>query len=503
MNLGIVIAVSEYGGKLAKLPSCRKDGEIISSTLRAESKFDDVLTINEDTKSANLKGKLIEFINKHKTNEIKEIFFYYSGHGEFIDNEFYYLSTDFDLNRRKQTSLENSELDNLLRTLRPELTVKVVDACQSGIPYIKDLDSFGRYLKGTQETFKRCYFLFSSQTDQSSYQDDNFSFFTQSFVEAILKHTSSSIRYKDIIDYISDSFAKNSSQKPFFVVQADFTDQFCSITETLREVLAKSLRGTSGLSSPDSSSITAISLKELVKKESDDYCTEDDIKVLLKNLADKINEFKPAHEASELFQVEYDIGRDYSVLGDLTAIGEWLNENEHNYFAKSILEKRIVEVEEPGAVLMYGSMYGSIYGSDQKKRKVTVWDPIGFRTTIDLPISYIMIVGKPRFPNLQTVACVMVPVVSQTHLRFFTAFSRYRNIGWDGKIINEDTKWRTQELKIKDAVNIKTYFDSTFNDFWMFVLDPIKKRFGLLPPEESKKDSESQVPQEPSTPSQK
>jgi hypothetical protein len=176
-NLGIAIAVSEYTGELAKLPACTRDGSAIARVLQTESRFDDVLVIDSETISTSVKHSLISFFKKHEQQEIGDIFFYFSGHGEFTGDEIYYLLSDYNSRRRKQTSLENSELDSLARALKPNVFVKMVDACQSGILYIKSPDEFDEYLrKGVHGGFKNIYFMYSSQGDQSSYQDKDLSF---------------------------------------------------------------------------------------------------------------------------------------------------------------------------------------------------------------------------------------------------------------------------------------------------------------------------------------
>lgn len=55
-------------------------------------------------------------IAKYTGKEVEEIFFYVTGHGQFYDNEFYYLLSDFDKTKRKKTSLENTELDQMFRS---------------------------------------------------------------------------------------------------------------------------------------------------------------------------------------------------------------------------------------------------------------------------------------------------------------------------------------------------------------------------------------------------
>jgi len=238
MNIAIVIGVSQYSGALAPLPACKNDAAAISVLLKGSSRFDDVLLLVENTTADAVKQGVVEFVTRHKSDEVGEVFFYFSGHGHFAGTEFYYLLSDHDSKRLKQTAFENSEIDNLLRALNPKLAVKIVDACASGMTYIKEPEnSLETYLKGTKGAFHSCYFMFSSHLDQSSYADAYMSYFTRSFVHAVLNHSALSIRYKDFIDHISDAFEGDSQQKPFFVVQADFTDQFSTISDTMRRDL--------------------------------------------------------------------------------------------------------------------------------------------------------------------------------------------------------------------------------------------------------------------------
>ena len=151
MNLAIILSVSEYTDIKNNLPGCKKDAEIIYSIISKTSKFSEILFINEKLSSAKVKEKLTAFISEHKSKKINELFFYYTGHGEFQNNEFYYILSDYNSDKRKQTSIENEEIDSLFRTLNPELVIKVIDACQSGKPYIKESDAIDKYLNKTTE----------------------------------------------------------------------------------------------------------------------------------------------------------------------------------------------------------------------------------------------------------------------------------------------------------------------------------------------------------------
>ena len=162
MNLGIVIGVSEYQ-KVNTLPGCVVDANSINKLLELSGKCDDILLITENTQSKDVKSRLTSFVKKHAQQDIDEVIFYFSGHGLFENDEFYYVLTDYTESKTKQTSLENSELDNLLRSLSAKLTVKVVDACQAGTRYIKDPDVFRKYLQQSEQGFDKCYFFYSSQ----------------------------------------------------------------------------------------------------------------------------------------------------------------------------------------------------------------------------------------------------------------------------------------------------------------------------------------------------
>lgn len=237
MNLAIILSVSEYTDSINNLPGCKKDADCINNIITKTSKFDEILFINDKLSSGKVKEKLTTFISEHKNKRIDELFFYYTGHGEFKNNEFYYLLSDYNQIKKNQTSLQNEEVDSLFRTLNPDIVVKVIDACQSGKAYIKEAGAITKYFQKTINRFNRCYFLNSSLKDQSSFQTEVISDFTLSFINSIKEHDTNEIRYKDIIDFISDVFEKNTLQTPFFVVQADYTEKFCVINKTLKEYL--------------------------------------------------------------------------------------------------------------------------------------------------------------------------------------------------------------------------------------------------------------------------
>ena len=164
MKIAILIGVSQYKS-ISSLPSCKSDVELIKKLLHATKQYNDSLCLAENEDCAKVKEKTTSFIKKHKGEDIEEVFFYYTGHGDFYEDEFYYMLSDFDSGKRRQNSLENSEVDNWLRSLKPNVTVKVVDACHSGMMYVKDDQAVEKYLDKSGKCFQVCYFMFSSKLE--------------------------------------------------------------------------------------------------------------------------------------------------------------------------------------------------------------------------------------------------------------------------------------------------------------------------------------------------
>jgi hypothetical protein len=207
----------------------------MNSVLEATGGYDQILCVAGSQESSKVKQQLVSFFTQYKDQEIDQALFYYTGHGDFDGKEFSYLLSDYDSSRKKQTAIENSELDNWIRLLKPVLTVKIIDACHSGVQYIKDPEVFEKFLQSTPKSFGSCYFLFSSLKEQYSYQDERLSDFTKCIVESISDFAGTEMRFKDIIDYVSDYFAASAKQTPFFITQAANTELFASVDSALRE----------------------------------------------------------------------------------------------------------------------------------------------------------------------------------------------------------------------------------------------------------------------------
>lgn len=489
MKLAIVVAVSKYAGSgLSDLPGCTQDGNLIHTILTAQNIYQEILLMTAKTNSTDIKQNLIEFVSKYKGKSVSEFLFYYTGHGIFLNNEYYYLLSDYQQAKLRQTALENTELDNLVRSLNPVLTTKIVDSCQSGLPYIKDSGEISTYLKGTQSGFQNCYFLFSSHTGESSYQDNILSAFTRSIGELVASRVGI-IRHKDIIDYVSDSFTLNTLQTPFFVVQADFTDQFCKVDSTLQKKVADllALAAHSPITA-GASPAGGTTLKALVEEDAKFYCTKDEAFNTVTQLKNHLDKYKHPTEVEELFKIEVSQLADYSSIPNIIAIGKWLKETKHNFFAEPIWET--VRVKKPTLRgIMKAIPGGSFSGLGDHDFELIMEQRIsGVKSTTEMPYSGLMIQAKAIYPNLNSTACFLVPFVSRTHMMLFASTVFYSIRGWEDDVITGEVKWRTYEERIKDDELILKTISTMINDFWDFTMTAVKMKFGQLK-EESESDS--------------
>ncbi|GAB4092209.1 caspase family protein [Flaviaesturariibacter terrae] len=464
MNVAIVIAVSRYSNSANNLPASKTDGEIMHGILEETKKFDRILTIYNNESSSVTKELLSNFFVENKGQKVDELFFYYSGHGEFSNDEFYYILSDFDSKKKNQTSLQNSEIDDLIRTLNPQIVVKFIDACQSGTSYIKESDVLTKYFNETKKGFNKCYFLNSSLSDQSSYQDDKLSFFTHSFVQALKEHAGSEIRYKDIIDYILDDFNGNQEQTPFFVIQAELTEKFCSLTADLKAYLTRSgARGTDAQGEQKSSP----TILQLVQANAKDYVDKDGALISLNFLRERISDLSLDKEIADLYDVTINFIEDTSLLEGSASIGRWIRDNANDFFAKP----QYVEYFDPEDGEMHTNLTGYTLLVD------------------DAPFKGAQIEISSKYPNLKSYKCNVAILISKKELTLFYSILQYLDKGWDGKTIGkEKIKWIYTNTKIAYTESISTGVASVVEFINNRIKSDISTQFGLKA-DEGKEDS--------------
>ncbi|ELQ6151638.1 caspase family protein [Cronobacter turicensis] len=499
MNLAILIGVSEYDSQ-NNLPACKHDVELMQGILDASKKYSNILTIDSNTSTSQVKLKITEFIKQHQPQPIDELFFYFSGHGFFNGTEFLYILSDYDNKKPKSTSLENGELDVLIKSLSPKLTVKIVDACNSGVSYIKDPDALSKHVATSKEGFQNCYFMFSSGEEQYSFADDYYSFFTKAIGEAVVSATNETIRYKDIIDYVSDTFSLNSEQSPVFVSQATFTEIFVEpVTKESKSKLLTKLN----LVTQSVTEANKHSLKELVEQDAKRFFSEHSaIEVYNKLTQMTSDSFVFKGECKDLFDIRIDTYTDYSKIPNLKSLAEWADKNSENVFVKAIKQPKEVSKRQLklnsrffGNTAIRNLMIGGgLVGNDLKDNEnfewvtETVYEPVSLESTVDVDFNAIVILAKTKYPNINSMIMYILPFLGRTKLILFSGTAPYKPSGWESEELQTSyVRWSSQSIELIKKEELGSYIEKLAQDFESQVTNPILEAFKITPPEKTKK----------------
>lgn len=92
-NLAIIVGVTDYLEEKLRLPACEHDVSIMRELLLGSSKFHEVIVVPSDDGQL-LKARLAETVGRFQQEDIGELFFYFSGHGEFAEDEFRFMLRD-------------------------------------------------------------------------------------------------------------------------------------------------------------------------------------------------------------------------------------------------------------------------------------------------------------------------------------------------------------------------------------------------------------------------
>ncbi|MCW3104868.1 MAG: hypothetical protein JWO09_3308 [Bacteroidetes bacterium] len=353
--------------------------------------------------------------------------------------------------------------------------VKVVDACQSGVAYIKELNSsINKYFQDSKNQFKSCYFFNSCLDFQSSYQSSEISDFTFSFVKSILTHPEETVRYKNIIDYISDDFdKKGNDQTPFFVTQAGFTEAFGTIIQEKKETLKAKyfLKSVEMVKVSDPAKIKFTSLKDIISNDAKDYVSVEEALNLLKFQKKNIENLKLTDELSELYELKFTFLTGLDDVPKINEIASWLKDNKDSYFVKINYEDVDYQTEEPmGGV--YGSMWGRTRTVTRNKQIVKSYD-----SNFTLPFQGLYIVANTKYPNAPSYTCNLSFVMSKKIIRYHYFFTEFVEENWEKRRLKTSFKWQNHEILIKDSEANRLFVEKIFDDFKLFILDKLHNIF--------------------------
>lgn len=439
MNIAFVIGNTDYNN-LNKLEACKNDVKAINDVLKATGKYEQIF-VEQNKKSSELKKNLTNIIESIRNANItvEELVFYYTGHGCYKKEQFYFLPIDYDSRRHSTTSLSNDELDELLKSLNPQLTVKFIDACESGQPYIKsNTETKDTFLNTSKSRFNNCYFMYSSNKNQESSASDDFGFFTFSLLRAIKNCSENEIRYKDIIDFITDDFSDNDEQKPFFVTQADYTDYFCKDLSAVKAVLNEytlEFVVDEIISYVDTEDTSTKGLIDFIRDDSE-KCIDKDVAIgNLSKLKEVITKLPINSRLNGIYEISIFEIRKISDTNGIKNILEDVEKYRREMFIdfKYSSEEYETEVQVPKSFNPFiRSTLDSLFQEYEtktvtRKRKVLS----GFEHSINTPFSGLSIQLVPVFPNIRKKQLNFVFIFNKRDFIIYSNNEEYYEKGWD------------------------------------------------------------------------
>lgn len=442
MNLALLIGIDTYD-RLPALPACANDLAIMHQTLKATNKYHHIELI-DNANAENAKERLRNFFASHNnTPDIEEIFVYFSGHGAFQDDALF-CCADFDAKRAATTSISNAELDDLLRSASPKVAVKVIDACHSGAPYIKDVDSgFLKSIKTSRLSSFIC--MASSQHDQYSYASNLTSHFTAAWVDAALSKTTGSILYRDIQASLADTFSSSQGQTPFFVNQGSALELFSIVTEEMISLHAVR-RG-----NPEQKSEKSISeiLRQQISKNDSQFVELGQVTDTLNKSIQLLDEVSIQDTlVSEFYKKSVNPNLKLSELPRASSFAEFGSNQgwAKKYFID--IQEETYNAPNPLSVLGFGS------GREHTIEKTR---PAYILSTEPLPVEAIEVSLNAKNPSLPSYRTYIGVIHSNTETMILTATASLTQKGWDKKTLERsEIKWEYSPITWKAIIHEPT-----------------------------------------------
>lgn len=458
VKVAIIISVSEYEN-ITKLPGCKNDFRLMSDLIRATDKYDEVLEIHESTTSTQVKEELTNFFMKIQNSDVDELFFYYTGHGAFDGEDLKFALTDYSNEKFNATTLSNSFIDKQIRNLNPIITVKVIDACNSGVPYIKGDMNLSQVFE-QEKAINNCYFMFSSHSDQPSYVD-NLSHFTKSFAESVLNYEGSEISYTSIIDTIKDKFIHSQGQTPFFVSQGSMTDAFCTITEQIKKINICSY-----FNAEDNTNKVPTDLIKLIKKRSESYFTKEEIEETLLEIKSGFANIFLEDNLNELFDLEIEELHNYKNVYGIKTIAKWVDENPNDYFVKVRKEK--VQVQEGTTWVNNLQLYSNLLNPKYEAEDIS--------TELEIVFDTLKLKANPKLPAILPYQCNIVFLLSRYNMMVFYRFISFVETGWEIYKLGNASAWNKFEILYKEVGENIDKFTQISKEYRDYIEKDVRKR---------------------------
>lgn len=483
IKLAIIIGNSNYDN-YSQLTACDNDLFYINEILKLSKEFNEILEIkNQNSGTAN--EKIIDFIEKYKNKTIDQVLFYFTGHGYRNSDDFYFCLKNTSIKNLRTTSLSNTDIDNYLKSLKPKVAIKIIDACYSGEQYIKDTND-NNFLKLSQSnlenTFNEIYFMYSSKSDEMSEATEEISAFTEIFLESIIKlNDSNKIQYKYIMDYLRDNAIERLNHTPYFVTQGTNLAYMFKDIQPIQSFLKGHLEKES-LQINDKPK--QLNLLELIRKESSKYCNESEGIEGINKVFSTLENYKFRTEINEIFDTECSYSK--NIKYNSKFIGEWLNNSkENNILAKVTFHDVTVSekayVKQPKRPNKFFTL-SNIFGEDEYKiedvqvhKKVVAG--IQYLVQHDKLFLQLTFKAKSDFQSVQNYVGCFTILFNKKTIFFFYCFEKLSISSWNNYDPPKCLNWKLQSFLLKEP-NIQI-LETVMKNLENFILEDIKISLNL------------------------
>ena len=488
-NLAIIIGSSEYIQKEDNLDSVKNDIQLISEILKLSKKYHEILILLDNKNSSDIKSSLSTFINKYKKEKIHEILFYFSGHGMRKTNkendELYLKLYDTANDKLASTALSNSEVDNYLRELNPNVAVKILDCCNSGTQYLKDANTpfFNKLETQAKEKFSDLIFISSSKSDEPSHALEDYSFFTKALAVSITHFSQENIiYYKDLISSIADYSQSNYFPEPQTTMQGSFLHPFITYNEDIKTYLIENIKLNSksilensfneqvDLPQQEAEKSGLIELASLVKEKSSMYSQKEKILSFIASLQKHLLDIQNFSDFQYFFDIEFQTNIDD--IPNPESLGEWVDKNQHkDYFCEPIFTekkytvkeyvpapKKIKKINDNLSFLrsMALSGLGNYEEVEEVLEEVTKYKSVltGFNITCSLETNEvtnisknisILLKPKSNYLFLRSYKIFLIIIFSFKEVAVFSKIHTLKHKDWDQFKEIDKTKWFVKE----------------------------------------------------------
>lgn len=482
MNIAILLGVSSYVHEQA-LPACAHDVTNMRQLLDATGKYGEILFIRDSTKASVVKSSIRDFFGKYQNrDDIEEVFFYFSGHGMHHNDEALLCCSDFDYKKPSTTSIGSGELDDLLRSVSPAVAVKVIDACQSGSPYIKDSGlGFEKALSKTPLKSFIC--MASSRQDQSSFATTQESFFTRVWIDAALARADGAVLYRDIQASLADEFVDTPEQTPFFVSQGSGLEAFGVVTDAMRAM--SNARAALPGASVEKASVLDLIAEKIAEKDKEFVSQASVIQAVESSKAAILHGRIEDEVVSRFYSLKVSIGLKLTALPNVVDVARFARKQawEKSYFVNIIEEVYQAKIQKnsiAGVALGFTSRHlvtGRSKFADDDFYVENRTRPINIEATESLPFEVAELVYTSNHPSLPEFRIYIGLVHSLTELTTLSATVRLIPKGWESRAAElSDVSWRYhtqmwrsvvaspilihQEAKNRGESDIRAYLES-------------------------------------------